>query len=170
MITLTATEESRQDVQELAAFFEGLSYPTIEMQQGVGDIVRRMFGEHFDAEGSPASGPWTNLADWTKEEREFLGFSRAHPILQRTGSYRRSFTIFPSLDSFQELMTQPSGWTLELGSTDWRVDELEGGREGPLDMDPRPVTLMSQGEESRIGDVLDNLFEQAARDMELTHG
>lgn len=169
MIILTATEKSRQDVEELAAFFEGLGSPTVYMQQEVGNIVRRLFGEHFDAEGIPGA-PWAELEDWTKDEREFFGFGRAHPILERTGKYRSSFTDFFSADNIQELTTRPTGWTLELGSDDWRVTELEGGRTDPTKMEARPVTLLGESEESRIGDVLDRLFQQAADDMEISRG
>lgn len=167
MITLIATEESRQDIEELAAFFEGLNSPTISMRQEVGDVVRRLFGEHFDSEGSPVSGPWADLQKSTQIERLFQGYGGAHPILERDGNYRRSFTDFLSSDNIDTLITRPTGWTLELGSGDWRVAELEGGRD---DMMARPVTMLSSGEANEIGDVLDRLFQQAADDMGMMRG
>jgi len=163
MIQLTATPESRQDVEELAAFFQGLNSPTISMRQEVGDVVRRLFASHFEQEGSPASGPWADLEDWTQRERIAEGFGGKHPVLERYGDYRRSFTESLSGNSIENLIARNSGWTLELGSGDWRVEELEGGRPN---MDARPVTRMTDGEASEIGDVLDRLFQQAADDMD----
>lgn len=167
MITLTATEESRQDVAELAAFFEGLNSPTITMRQELGDTVRRLFGEHFEQEGSRSSFSWAKLEDRTREERRREGYGAAHPILVRSGYYKNSFTTLGAPDNFEQLITRTNGWTLELGSDDFRVNELEGGRP---DMDARPVTLLDSSEEEDIGNTLDRLFQQAADDMQLLRG
>lgn len=167
MITLIATDESRQDVEELAAFFEGLKSPTISMRQEVGDVVRSLFGEHFDNEGSRSAFSWEGLKDRTRAERRREGYGAEHPILERSGYYKRSFTTFGAPDNFEQLITRDSGWTLELGSSDFRVTELEGGRS---DMTARPVTLLDSSEEEDIGDTLDRLFQQAADDMGLMRG
>ena len=167
MITLTATEESRQDINELAAFFEGLSNPTIDMRKQVGDVVRSLFANHFAEEGSDVSGPWADLKESTRIERKMEGYNPDHPILERSGYYRESFTNPGAPDNLELLVQHKSGWTMELGSEDWRVKELEGGRPR---MFARPVTKLSGSERDEIGDVLDSLFQQAADDMEILRG
>lgn len=169
MIRLIATEESRQDVEELAAFFQSLNTPTPQMQKGVGDIVRSLFERRFDNEGGPGSR-WVELHPTTIDEREEEGYGPAHPILQREGEYKMSFIDQGGFDNIETLITRGNGWTLELGSGDWRVGELEGGRSAPTFMTPRPVTLLEDSEESEIGDVLDRLFQQAADDMNMLRG
>lgn len=166
MIKLTATQESRQDVKELAAFLQSLNKPTPEMQRGVGDVVRSLFQRRFDNEGGPGSR-WVGLAVATMQEREEEGYGAAHPILRRSGEYEFSFTDLGRGDNIENLITRQSGWTLELGSGDERVAELEGGRD---DMVARPVTLLEDSEESEIGDVLDRLFQQAADNLGMTRG
>ena len=160
MIKLTATPESRQDVKELAAFFEGLNRPTPDMRKSVGDIVRYLFEQRFGNEGGPGS-PWAELRKRTIDER-----GNDHPILQRTGEYNFSFTDLGGLDNVEQLVTRGSGWTLELGSSDSRVEELEGGRTSPTFMAERPVTLLGDGEESEIGDELDIMFGEMADKMD----
>lgn len=169
MITLIATEKSRQDIEELATFFEGLSKPTPDMQTEVGDTVRRLFGQRFDNEGGPGS-PWVGLTIATMRDREEQGYGAAHPILYRTGEYKFSFTGRGGFDNIENLITRATGWTLELGSSDFRVSELEGGRSSPTFMPPRPVTLLEASEESEIGDALDRIFQQAADSMGMDRG
>lgn len=162
MITLTATPESRQDVDELAAFFESLNSPTANMQTAVGDVVRSLFERRFDNEGPS----WVGLARATQLDREEQGYNPLHPILERTGEYKMSFIDRGAIDNIENLITRQTGWTLELGSSDWRVAELEGGRSEPTFMPSRPVTLLGDREEDEIGDVLDRMFRQMADEMD----
>ncbi|TFH48552.1 MAG: hypothetical protein E4H01_06120 [Lysobacterales bacterium] len=163
MVTLIATEESRQDVDELAAFFEGLSNPTIDMQKQVGNVVRSLFANHFAEEGSDVSGPWADLKDSTQIERKMEGYNPDHPILERSGYYRESFTNVNSPSNFEFTEFRNDGWAMEFGSEDWRVNELEKGRPR---MFARPVTKLSSGERDEIGDMLELMFQQAATDYE----
>lgn len=167
MIKLTATPESRQDIEELAAFFQGLKSPTLYMRQILGDTVRGLFEEHFDNEGSRSAFSWEGLKDRTRAERRREGYGAEHPILVRSGYYKNSFTNLGAPDNFEQLVTRGDGWTMEFGSDDFRVNELEGGRDN---MAARPVTLLDDSEESEIGDVLDRLFRQAADDMGMMRG
>ena len=166
MIKLIATPESRQDVNELAAFFDSLKSPTVSMRQELGDVVRGLFAFRFINEGGPGSG-WAPLKDWTQQERIREGYDPFHPILEREGDYRRSFTDPGNADNYEMTILRGNGWTMEFGSDDWRVTELEGGRP---DMAARPVTLLEDSEESDIGNMLDRLFQQAADDMQLLRG
>ena len=161
MLTLTATPESLQDVNQLAAFFESLNKPTVSMHETMGDIVRLLFEMRFDNEGGPST-PWAGLELWTQHERKWHGFDPFHPILQRTGSYKRSFTT-RGAGNIDRLITRPEGWTLEFGSNDFRVDELEGGVRANLEA--RPVTLLEDSEESYIGEALDEMFGQMADEL-----
>ncbi|MBT9173438.1 MAG: hypothetical protein DDT21_01839 [Syntrophomonadaceae bacterium] len=166
MIKLTATPKSRQDINELAAFLQSLNTPTPGMRKRLGDVVRGLFAFRFINEGSP-SGQWASLKDRTRIERIREGYGAAHPILERSSDYRRSFTDLANADNYEMTILRPDGWTMKFGSSDWRVSELEGGRS---DMEARPVTLLENSEEDDIGDALDRLFQQAADDLGMARG
>lgn len=115
-------------------------------QKEVGEItdpVRAGFAYNFATESGGAAGsPWQVLARRTKDEREQLGFPREHPILYRTGSYARSWTVRTDARHF-ERQHRRGQWTganlvgpaaqvvINVGSLDYRVPVLEGGTEMP---------------------------------------
>ena len=55
----------------------------------IGLKMQERFAQQFDAEGTPQ---WQELAERTRKERKRKGFGQAHPILNRTGALRRSYT------------------------------------------------------------------------------
>ena len=154
MITLTATEESRQDINELAAFFEGLSSPTLEQKTNLGNAIRNIFSDNFANEG-PSENPWHELKDMTKWERLHEGFPPDHPIHYRTGSLEESFTARGNSEHVEEYTLSKNGWILEIGSQDWRLPRLEGEL-------GRPIALFGTIEDERVGDTLDQIFADAA--------
>lgn len=109
----------------------------------VTDPVRAGFAYNFSTEsGGPTGSPWALLAERTKNEREQLGFPREHPILHRTGSYERSWTVRSDARHFEK-QHKRGQWTgsnvvgpgakviINVGSLDYRVPVLEGGMEMP---------------------------------------
>lgn len=54
------------------------------------ELVLTDIRTNFDTEGSFVGG-WKELASGTVKERKRLGFGPEHPILHRTGRYKRSF-------------------------------------------------------------------------------
>lgn len=56
-------------------------------------VLHEIISEAFDTEGaSTERGAWSPLAQRTQEDRARKGFGAAHPILERTGTLRRSVT------------------------------------------------------------------------------
>lgn len=100
-------------------------------------VVRQGFDYNFEVEGS-AAGPWQDLAEMTQTEREQMllegsaglvpGFSPTHPILQRTGKYRRSWAEADDPDALVILERQSQNTLfMHIGSEDPRVAKLSGG-------------------------------------------
>jgi len=158
MITLVPTQESRQSIRNLAAFFLDLNTPTQEMTKEIGDLVRSAFASNFANESDGDGEPWYWLADWTRRERIYEGYDPDHPILVRTGGYKGSFTD-PGA-AYQETFVMEGGFRIEFGSEDERVTLLEGGDSYVLP--PRPVTIIGAGAEEALGFLLDSLFEVLA--------
>jgi hypothetical protein len=107
------------------------------------DVVRDGFAYNFDVEGVP-SGQWRQLAEMTVEERRVLmedepgglvpGFGPEHPILQRTGRYRASWTDADDPDALLLLeRSDPGSLVMYIGSSDPRVPKLSGGRAASIE-------------------------------------
>lgn len=166
MIRLIATPESRRSA-ELMDILRRMREPDAEVSAGLGEAVRQGFAENFAGERSGTGRAWNPLAPSTVRERVRLGFPGEHPILVRTGQYRESFLSRSAGDHLHRLQVAAGGWTLEEGSTDYRVKWLEGGTH-TADSDwfhipPRPVTLLSPEAEERLGDFLDDAFDGMRR-------
>lgn len=79
----------------------------------------------FAEEGIPK---WQELAEFTVEERRRLGFPPEHPILERTGAFRRALTSSSSPDFVQEQVNLGGdSFTLRFGTTDFRFIEFQRG-------------------------------------------
>jgi hypothetical protein len=76
----------------------------------------------FDAEGIP---PWQALALRTILERLWLGFPPEHPILQRTGSFKRAFL---SGEATEQLNLGGQSMRLRFGVSDPRFLKHQEGR------------------------------------------
>lgn len=126
--------------------------------------VRDGWALNFAREGTSLDTRWADLADRTMREREFLGFPAAHPILQRTGSYKRSWVNRTDPNYFERAHRRGSfsggNFTgggnqvfISLGSIDYRVPTLSGGMEVPGSMfrDPFQATLGGMPQRSYEG-------------------
>lgn len=81
-----------KDVQRLLQSFErAVSTLSLEylLSNGIADALRWRAQNRFTTEGDSASGKWAALRPATEEIREFLGYSRAHPINKRSGALRQ---------------------------------------------------------------------------------
>lgn len=56
------------------------------------DAGRRGLALNWEHESAPDGGRWVALRPFTQKERRRLGFAPQHPILQRTGDLKESFT------------------------------------------------------------------------------
>lgn len=103
------------------------------------DVFIEEVKETFAAEGLHGTN-WDELAPFTQDEREELGFPREHPILVRTGLLRANLTT----DAVVERDDPGTGnASLKIGTTDERFEELQMGRGGDENgrgaLPPRPM-------------------------------
>lgn len=156
-VTFKPTPETERAYADLDRLFRALVRPRAADMRRVADAVRAGFAENFEREAAGDFGHWDPLAESTVEERIALGFPGERPILVRTGDYLRSWTDAGAPDHVEELTFEASGFRLDVGSADNRVEVLEEGNDF---VPARPVSLLSQRAEQRIGDALDDLFDR----------
>jgi len=159
VIRFVATAESR-NASELLDILRRMRQPDAEVSEGLGERIRQGFAENFAGERTGTGKAWNPLAPSTVRERLRLGFPGKHPILVRTGQYRESFLSRAAGDHLHRLQVATDGWTLEEGSTDYRVPWLEGGT---VTIPERPVTILSREAEDHLGDFLDAAFDGMLR-------
>lgn len=154
MIRLTPTEASRRDLDRFLDLADALSAPTREDMQPIQDVIRANFAANFAGEvGDDAR--WAPLAPRTIRERIARGYPGTHPILERSGEYRRSFVEGDHPQHYSSAAAAGGRWLIEEGSTDERGDRLEFG---DYRTPARPVTLPGKRGEGRIEIVIDQVF------------
>ena len=156
MISLKPTSASERAITEFLRQSAALSNPTAADVRPSQEGIRAGFDAIFATEGAAGEAPWAQLTAYTQHERERLGFPGAHPILERTGIYRRSFADEHHVNHVSEWRVGGGVWTVEEGSSDERADELEFGRPN---MPARPVTILGAQGEARLSYILDELFD-----------
>jgi phage gpG-like protein len=152
MITLTLSNPAILD--DLARFIDKLSNPTPQITNRIEDAVRVGFAENFATE-SAGGTPWEQLAPFTNADRVKKGFPAAHPILVRTGDYRDSFTDRNNPDAFMDFAATGDGWAMDIGSSDSRVEELEGGTSR---IPARPAAVLSPAAQNNVLDEIERLI------------
>ena len=156
MIRLIPTERSRQEAREFVSLAEELANPGADAIRPIQDAIRATFAANFANErGDDRS--WAPLALRTIKERIRLGYGGAHPILIRSGEYRRSFVEADDPQHVSQSEIAGGKWRIEEGSSDKRAGTLEFGSDN---VPPRPVTLPGRAGEERIADVIEYLFDR----------
>ena len=135
-----------------------MAAPSGRAQDAIGDAVREGVAENFDRQQAGSGAPWAALAPRTVAERAALGYGPT-PILERTGLFRRSHTVRGAAGHVQRLAQQGDGWTLAIGSSDERDDELQRGRRTPPFMPARPVNELSGEARARVAQTLDRVLD-----------
>lgn len=156
MIRLIATDRTRGEMAEFLRALDELATPTEAAIRPIQEGIRAGFAANFDSEGASGEAPWAQLTAYTQAQRERLGYPAAHPILQRTGIYRRSFTDEHHVNHVSDWSATGGVWLVEEGSTDERADELEYGRPN---MAARPVTVLGVQGEARLSYIIDAMFD-----------
>ena len=154
MIRLTASAETRRHVAEFLQQVDALSQPPADALRPLQQVIRATFAANFASESGDGQ-KWAALAPMTVREREKLGYPGEHPILVRSGDYRRSFIESEHPQHYSESEIAGGVWRVEEGSTDPRGDQLEYG---DFRTPPRPVTRPGARGEGEIAAVLDQLF------------
>lgn len=154
MIRLIADDRTRREITAFLRLADELASPTADAIRPVQETIRAAFDFAFEREGSAAA--WAPLAPFTQRERRRLGYPPQHPILQRSGDYRRSFTEEGHPAHVSEWSAAAGIWQITEGSADDRAQELEQGR---WNMPARPVTDLGEQGENLIAVTLEHLFD-----------
>ncbi len=154
MIRLQPTPATSEKIAALLRRMDALRQPAPADYAPIQDAIRAGFAINFaNEEGDDR--PWFPLAKRTEDQREALGYPRAHPILVRSGDYKRSFTDADDPDHISEEEIAAGLWRISEGSADYRGGLLEFGNERTP---PRPVTILGKSGEGRIETVLEYVF------------
>jgi hypothetical protein len=159
VIRLIETATTAQQWGDHDAAFGRLANPPAALADMVADVIRDGFAANFEAERAGNGAPWATLAARTQAERRRLGFPPEHPILVRTGDYRRSFVDRNNPDHIEESTTAGDRWTLAVGSQDYRVAWHERGTgimpaRSALEMDQAHQERIAQALETMVGAIL----------------
>lgn len=162
MLRVTATKESVDSITSLINFLANLPNRVGPRQKrSIRDGVVRGFQYNFTHQAEGDGAPWASLAPMTRAQRKKLGYAEARPILVRSGEYRSSFVDLDNPSHFSEEGALPGGGLyFEEASEDWRVSILEPGIDEPVEIPPRPVTILSNESEDRLGSIIDFIWQQ----------
>lgn len=152
--------------REFLSFLDGLpeALKAVEakgLEEGAEELLKEARNEigHYQRDDMGPLPPWAELADSTKADRLYQGFSENDPGL-RTGEMRDSYT------------TQINGQQIILGSSDPVAEVFENGR---LDADhfqpPRPVIAVAlYRKEEPITEQIARRIAQALAGRRITNG
>jgi hypothetical protein len=154
VIRLKPTDETQREIDALTRQIERLAALPEDALRPTQEAIRASFAANFASESAGAAS-WAPLAPRTVRDRERLGYPGEHPILVRSGSYRRSF-IDPADDEHYSRVTHEAGRTvIAEGTTDIRAGTLEFGSDR---VPARPALIAGDAARQRITDALDRLF------------
>lgn len=109
MITFKKSARTQQVLDRIERKIKELRAPSRSRFAGVQRAIVAGFAENFDTE-SAGGIPWQPLAPSTVRQRALYGYGGAHPILERDGTYKRSFTVLGGTDHIS-IFEQSSGKT-----------------------------------------------------------
>lgn len=180
MITLQA---DRNPFDALIDFVNRVENPGSGERAKVATAVTRGFADNFSTEGAASGTPWEQLAPRTVGVRRQLGWAGEHPMLVRTGDYRRSWVEAGAKDHVEVFERTGTGWLIDVGSESERarilneggvtdIDSVQTGRDGQLHfvggakavyVPHRPVNVLGAKAEAGLGDVLDFVVDEIAK-------
>lgn len=160
MIRLKATPESVKQAQDFLRRMTNAVQPNPRDLEPVRQAIRAGFALNFDTESDAGAEKWALLSKRTQRERVALGYPAEHPILQRSGSYRGSFTDPANPYHVSETTIGSVMIRLAEGTADPRADELEAGEN--LLIPARPASDLGAASvfllEEALADLYDRLF------------
>lgn len=128
--------------------------PSTNEQRIIESAIRHQFASNFASESADGQA-WAPLAPLTVAQRLAEGFPGSHPILQRTGSFMRSYTSNVSSEKYYEFRHTGGGWEMHVGSDDERAEELEHGTER---IPSRRISLLDGSQEHAVLNAIDQVF------------
>jgi hypothetical protein len=157
VISLEPTDASERELKDFLRRLEAIAAPASARVEAVQTAIRAGFADVFTSEGAAGAAPWAQLAEATRRERERLGFPPAHPILERTGDYRGSFTDAGHTDHVSEWSAGGGVWRIAEGS---RHELAQYHEQGTARMPARPATAFGAAVTGRVETALDELFRE----------
>lgn len=146
---------------DIVAIISAIASPRLRDVDPVIDEIRGGFFENFSSQSS-ASGAWPALKDRTVKERIRHGFGGHSPMLFRRGTYYQTFINPGNSDNVTDLRASASGWTLEMGSNDYRASTHEFGR---YPIPARSVTDLTGPQLGRIGQAIEEMILNIERQV-----
>jgi hypothetical protein len=131
--------------------------PTVPQRMRVGDAVRKQMQRAFTGQGTIQGSPWARLARRTVQERVRLGFPGERPILIRSGYLKRSWTEYGAPNHIEKFATTGTGWTLNVGTSDFRAKWHEHGTPR---MPARPVLEGMHRQAIGIIDAIQKIYDE----------
>jgi hypothetical protein len=159
-IRIEVDDASRRTLEALDELGDILSRLPSNRQalQEIGNSIRAGIARNFDEESAGDEYPWADLARSTQIERQLQGYPPRHPILERSGEYRSSFTEAGHPLHYVGVQTTAAGFTVEIGSEDERAETLEYGTDL---IPPRAATYLGEEDLQHLTRVLfDLILEQ----------
>jgi hypothetical protein len=142
-------------IEGIKELIERMAKPGTQDLMRVEQAVRYGFAGNFARQGAGDSPPWAPLAPRTQRERQRAGYNPNRPILVRSGLYRTSWLSL-SPNGFRNMDYRADGWTMSVGSGDYRVDWLNSGVPG-RNLPARPVHYLDTGQINNIAAAMEEM-------------
>lgn len=159
MINLTLT--SNPIAADLERLIDKIANPGPRQRRMIGGAIRQQFQSNFSNQRS-GNGPWPALAPSTVADRRRKGFAGSRPILVRTGNLRSSYVDEGSSDHSSRVFRAGGFTVYEEGS---ESDIAQFHERGGARIPQRSVTLLDDGQERRIFDVVEFMVQQIEREV-----
>jgi phage gpG-like protein len=141
--------------QDLTRLVDRIASPGGAQKRSISGAIRRSFQDNFTRQQS-GNGAWARLAPSTVLDRQKKGFGGSGPILVRSGGLRASW-VSEGSNHYSSVRSSGGITVYEEGS----IHPLARFHEaGTSRMAARPVSLLSDSQESRIVDVIEFMILQ----------
>ena len=154
IVQIIPTGNPADELRIIARRMAGL---TPAAQSTIEASIRHEIARNFDSESAGGEN-WAPLNPKTVADRIRHGFPGAHPILRRTGEYRRSWTQ----SGATEVEQGATGWTMYVGSNSFKaIHEKDHfavihGKTYPVP--GRPARFVDDGGLNRIAQTVENVL------------
>lgn len=142
-------------IEGIKLLIERMARPSTSNQQRIEKAVRFGFAGNFARQGAGDSPPWAPLAPRTQRERARAGYNPTTPILIRSGGFRNSW-VTNSPTGFMAMAYSPNGWTMTVGSGDFRAPILGLGAPG-RNLPARAVHYLDNGQINNIAGAMEEM-------------
>ena len=159
MIEFVASPNNQQALTGLQRIVDSLLRPSPSSLSPIQTAIRQGFDENFATE-SAGGAPWAQLAPSTVRQRRLLGLSGEHPILQRSGAYRSTFTRAGNADHVSTVNYDGGVIHIAEGTGSLLAQFLELGT---FRMPARPVLELSPSAIDNVAEAMTEMVNKILR-------